>query len=257
MDSGGALHRHRGGRAHCLHHAHDRRAAADRHVPRLRSAGSRAGRYRGVLPAPAQRVHRTGGLRHGGPGDRNPARLPHLHGKPDGHGQTSGDPALASAGLQEPERHQFRALCHRAGARRAHHPGAHRHLDLPRLRRPLALVRRPPDSAHRRRGHAHRDRVVELLRRPLRLRHGLRARQQTSRDRRRSGWLERSDSLHHHVQGHEPLVHQRAVRRVRADPDLRRQDRAAAPSLGQRRRSRRGAGSRVQRDHHSRATAWP
>ena len=105
------------------------------------------------------------------------------------------------------------------GAGRARHRGAHRYLDLPHLRRPLAALRRAADPAHRRRRHAHRDRAVELLRRPLGLRHGLRARQQPAGHRRRARWLQRPDSLHHHVQGHEPLVHQRAVRRLRADPD--------------------------------------
>ena len=47
-----------------------------------------------------------------------------------------------------------------ARPRHARHPGAHRNLDLPHLRRPLAALRRPADPAHRRRRHAHRDRAA-------------------------------------------------------------------------------------------------
>ena len=90
---------------------------------------------------------------------------------------------------------------------------------FPDLRRPGAAVRRAADHPHRRRRHAHGDRAAELLRRPLGLRHGLRARQQAADHRRRARRLLRPDPLDHHVQGHEPLVHQRAVRRVRPDPD--------------------------------------
>ena len=39
----------------------------------------------------------------------------------------------------------------------------------------------------------------------------------------------RPDPFHHHVQGHEPLVHQRAVRRVRADPGGRTGTPRSAP----------------------------
>ena len=39
----------------------------------------------------------------------------------------------------------------------------------------------------------------------------------------------RPDPLDHHVQGHEPLVHQRAVRRVRADAGRARQRPSSAP----------------------------
>ena len=83
--------------------------------------------------------------------------------------------------------------------------------------------------------------LLELLRRPLRLRHGVRARQQAAGHRRRARWLERPDPLHHHVQGDEPLLHQRAVRRLRTDPDRRRQRpssaRIAPPAPKRRRRS--------------------
>ena len=54
---------------------------------------------------------------------------------------------------------------------------------------------------------------------PLGLRHGIRAGQQAADHRRRAGRLVRPDPLDHHVQGHEPLVHQRAVRRLRAGAD--------------------------------------
>ena len=85
------LHRHRGGHPHRLHHADDGGAAADRDVARLRRAGRGAGGHGGVLPAAAARLHRTGRFRHGGAGGGNPARLPHLHRQPDGHGQAAGE----------------------------------------------------------------------------------------------------------------------------------------------------------------------
>ena len=93
----------------------------------------------------------------------------------------------------------------------------HRHLDVPGLLRPGAAVRRAADHPDRRRGHAHRDRAAQFLRRPFGLRHGIRAGQQAADHRRRAGRLLRLDPFDHHVQGDEPLVHQRAVRRVRTD----------------------------------------
>ncbi len=87
---------------------------------------------------------------------------------------------------------------------------------LPRDHRPGAAVRRPADHPDRRRRHADGDRDPELVRRALRGGDGLRAGQQAADHGRRAGRLQRADPLDHHVQGDEPLVHQRAVRRLRS-----------------------------------------
>ncbi len=73
VDSGGVLHRDRGRHSHRLYHAHDRRAAADRDVPRLRRAGRRAGGHGRVLqgqPVPRDSAHLRDGPAHA----RNAAR---------------------------------------------------------------------------------------------------------------------------------------------------------------------------------------
>ena len=71
------------------------------------------------------------------------------------------------------------------------------------------------DHPDRRRGHADGDRDPELVRRPLGGRDGLRARQQAADHGRRARRIERPHPRDHHVQGDEPVVHERAVRRVR------------------------------------------
>ena len=48
-------------------------------------------------------------------------------------------------------------------------------VDVPGLHRIVAAVRHSAGDPHRRRGHAHRDRAVEFLRRSGRRGHGLRA----------------------------------------------------------------------------------
>ena len=79
----------------------------------------------------------------------------------------------------------------------------------------LAL-RRDDDHPHRRRRHADGDLAAEFLRRAFGRRDGVRAGQQAA-DRRRGA--RRRLGVHpvgEHVEGDEPLVHQRPVRRVRA-----------------------------------------
>ena len=53
--------------------------------------------------------------------------------------------------------------------------GAHRYVPVPHFRRPGAAVRCAADYPHRRRRYAHGDRVVEFVRGPVSLRHGIRA----------------------------------------------------------------------------------
>ena len=89
--------------------------------------------------------------------------------------------------------------------------------------------------ADRRRGHADGHLTAELVRRFFGRAAGIRAQQQSSGGRGRARWLLRFHSLRDHVQGHESLVHQRDVRRVRAGPGNGRSGRPknepfAAPS---------------------------
>ena len=119
-----------------------------------------------------------------------------------------------------------------------------------------AAVRRAADHPDRRRRHADRDLDSELLRRPVGRGDGLRARQQAADHRRRARRLQRPDPLDHHVPGDEPLVHQRAVRRVR--PGAGRQGAAASRRSTRRKRSkaRRRSWSRPAWSSSSPATAW-
>ena len=217
-----------------LHGAAHRRAPADRPVARLRRPGRGPGGRRRVLPAPAQ-ARGTARLRHGGP--------------------RAGDPCWASS--PSPAASWPRANCRRCCPQRpvtypgqnvlnlalfvlarawraagAASPGRGCRL-VPDLRWPGPGLRRAAHHAHRRRRHADRDLHPELLRRPFGRGHGLRAQQQAPDHGRRPGRLVRPDPLHHHVQGHEPVVHQRAVRRLRPGPDRRGRRRSrgyAAPA---------------------------
>ena len=76
-------------------------------------------------------------------------------------------------------------------------------------------VRRAAGHPDRRRRHADGDLAAELVRRPVGRGDGLRAREQAAHHRRRARRLVGLHPVDHHVQGDEPLVHQRAVRRVR------------------------------------------
>ena len=94
-----------------------------------------------------------------------------------------------------------------------HHPGA------------LAGVRRAADHPDRRRRHADGHLAAQLVRRPGGRGHGLRAREQGADHRRRARRIVGPDPVDHHVQGDEPLVHQRAVRRLRAGAGRQRRRR--------------------------------
>ena len=93
--------------------ADDGRAAADRALPRLRSARGRAGGDGGVLPSgsPDRPCH------HGGPGPRGAAGIPHLHRLPDGVRQAPGDPSHPADHLAVPEHRQPVAPRPRGGFR--------------------------------------------------------------------------------------------------------------------------------------------
>ena len=91
-----------------------------------------------------------------------------------------------------------------AAVRRDHHAGLELRLDA--------------GHADRRGGHAHGDLDPERLRRPVGGGDGLCAGQQAADHGRGTGRLVGLDPVDHHVQGDESLVHQRAVRRLRAGP---------------------------------------
>ena len=86
---------------------------------------------------------------------------------------------------------------------------------LPRRRRAVAGVRRAAHPAHRRRRHADGHLAAELVRGAVGGGDGLRAREQAAHHGRRARRLVGLHPVGHHVPGDEPLVHQRAVRRVR------------------------------------------
>ena len=125
-----------------------------------------------------------------------------------------------------------------------HHPGA------------VAGLRRAADHPDRRRRHADGHLAAQLVRRPGGGGDGLRAREQAADHRRRARRVVGPHPVDHHVQGDEPLVHQRAVRRVRPGAGRERRRR------GQDRQERHGArrrGPPRERRHASSscpATAW-
>ena len=121
-----------------------------------------------------------------------------------------------------------------------------------------AGVRRAADHPDWRRGHADRHLAVERLCRTVGGGHGFRSRQQAADHRGRARRIVGPDPLHHHVEGHEPLVHQRFVRSVRPGADLggggRRSRTGSQCDCRKKRRPffRRRTGSSSFRD-----TAWP
>ena len=68
----------------------------------------------------------------------------------------------------------------------------------------------------RRRGHADGHLAVELVRRIVGCSHGFRSQQQVADHRRRTRRLFRFHPFRDHVEGDEPVVHQRSVRGLRA-----------------------------------------
>ena len=96
-------------------------------------------------------------------------------------------------------------------------------------------ARHPHHRAHRRRRHAGGDLDAELLFGMGGGRHRLHPRQCRADHHRRAGRLVGRDPVLHHVQGHEPLVHQRHPRRVRrrgGGPGGRRRAEAGQARLG-------------------------
>ncbi len=81
--------------------------------------------------------------------------------------------------------------------------------------RPRAPLRRAPRPADRGGGHARRDRAPELVRGPRVRGHGLRAREQRPHHRGHAGRRVGLHPLDPHVQGDEPLDHERPLRGVR------------------------------------------
>ena len=255
-------HRDRGrvrGRHSALPGAAHRGAPADRAVARLRRTGRRPGRHRQVLPL----ARRGPGEPHRVPDGRHHRRdhpgLPDLHRQPHGGGQAAGgemDPP-AAGDLSAAERHQHRPAGRR-GRRWASalvlHPTAAVGADrVSRHHRAGAALRRAADHPDRRRRHADGDRDPQLLRRPLGGRDGVRAGQQAADHRGRARRLQRPDPRHHHVQGDEPLVHQRAVRRLR--PGAAGQGGRRGEGLQGRRRiegAGAGAGAGQPGGHHPR-----
>ena len=117
--------------------------------------------------------------------------------------------------------------------------------------------RRRADRAADRRGrHAGGDLAAELLRRPGFVGDGLRLAKQRADHRRGAGRGERLHALDPDEQGDEPLVRQRAVRRVRRRRlPARRGGRIDGRQNGPQhhgRRRRHATGLRPQRDRHSR-----
>ena len=87
---------------------------------------------------------------------------------------------------------------------------------FPAVRGARARVRGDAHHPDRRRGHADGDLPPQLLRGPVGRGDGVRARQQAADHRRRARRLLRPHPVGDHVPRDEPLVHQRAVRRLRA-----------------------------------------
>ena len=120
----------------------------------------------------------------------------------------------------------------------------------------LAL-RRAADPADRRRGHADGDLAAELVRGPVGRGDGVRAREQAAHHRRRARRLVRLDPLDHHVPRDEPIVHQRAVRRVRSgaggERGRRGEDGEERDAAGR----RRAPDERPIASSSFPATAWP
>ena len=203
-----------GGRAALARAAHGG-AAADRALARVRRPRRGPRRHREVLDlARRGRAHRVPHDRDRG---RGAARLPHLHRQPDGRRQAPGGDPDPPDHLPRPERRELRA------ARASRCCAASRVVLDPtqwplfaRDHRAVAAVRRAADHPDRRRRHAHRDLAAQLLRGPRGGGDGLRAREPApdhrGRARRRLGL----HPVHDHVPRDEPLVHERAVRRVRA-----------------------------------------
>ena len=212
LDRRRAGHRHDRRRAAVVGAA-DRGAAADGVVACLRRPGGRPGRH-GQVHAVA-RGRRAHLLPHVRDHRRGAARLPDAHRQPDGRRQAAGSAADAAHHLQEPERLQRAAGAGRAGLGRLHGVAPRDVAAVPGRDRAVARFRRAAGAAHRRRRHADGHLAAQLLRGAVGGGDGLRARQQAADRRRRARRVVGLHPVGDHVQGDEPLVHQRAVRRLR------------------------------------------
>ncbi len=179
-------------------------------------------------------------LHHGRPRPRGLLRLPDLHRQPHGLRQAAGADHRRAGDLPGAERHEHRDVRRRARAARAGGPrseslGA---LLSDGLRRPRRRGAR--GAADRRRRHAGGDLAAQLVRRPRRRGHRLRARQLRADHRRRARRHLGLPAVDDDEQGDEPLVRQRAVRRVRhrrrrrrrRSGLARRRGRVVQPGLG-------------------------
>ena len=128
----------------------------------------------------------------------------------------------------------FTLLAAAVGDRRPADDRSRPHVSVSGAHRARARVRRAARAADRRRRHADGHLAAEFVRRPGGRGDGLRHGEQAAHHRRRARRRVGSDSVDRDVQGDEPLVHERAVRRVRPGEGRRR-----ARSSSARRRARR------------------
>ena len=194
--------------------ADDRRAAADGAVARLRRPGRGAGRH-GPLLRGAVRIDQftmailaievlLGALT--------------FTGSLVAFGKLQELIPSSIKGAAESEPDQLRAAWRRAADVRVAGVLSRTHC----VRVPAADPREPgvrllPGDADRRGRHADGHFAAQLLRRPVGEPDGLRARQLPADHRRGARRQLGPDPVDHHVQGDEPLVHQRAVRPDGAD----------------------------------------
>ncbi len=153
---------------------------------------------------------------------RGHPRLPDVHRQSRRRRQAAGSDSHAADRVSRTEPHQLHA------ARRSHRDCGDAdgrpkpHVSVSRADRAGARVRRAPRAADRRRRHAHGHLPAELVCRPRGCGDGLRHGEQAAHHRGGARRGIRPDSVDRDVQGDEPLVHQRAVRRVRSGKGGRR-----------------------------------
>ena len=247
---------HRGRRRHRrgdrAAHPHDGDAGAGRGVPFAGRPGGGAGG--------GGRLLRAGSLRH-----RRARRDPHAKPGRDvaRHGHRRHHLHRLDHRLPQAFRPHVGQADHPAGAPspeygpRARAGRLHRHV----LPRPVAGVflgdrgsvlpaRHPDHRAHRRRRHAGGDLDAELLFGVGGGRHRLHAWQFGADHHRRAGRLVGRDPLLHHVQGDEPLLHQRDPRRLRRRGCRPRRGRRAEAGQARLGRGRRLSDEECQQGDH-------
>ena len=189
-------------------HADDRGSTTDGPEPRLRRAGGGTRGDGGVLSphSGALPVH------DGRPRARASARLLDVHREFDGLRETAGAAPDAAGDVPGAERRQPVAAGTGRGEWNLSGRGAWGVAPLPRVRDARPSVRRLADHPDRRGRHANGHLAAELLCRIVGLDDGLRAGQPVAHRRRRPRRVVGPDPVDHHVQGHEPVLHQRIVR---------------------------------------------